>query len=315
MQLKKYTKKSLFGRLLIFLATIVWGSSFVVLKDTLSGIGGGHFTFFILALRFLIAAVCFFLISVNRLKNFNKSTIVQGVILGVILSFAYGFQTVGLKFTTESKNAFLTAVYCIVVPFFVWIIEKRKPKIKNYVAGVLCILGIAFVGVIGNSERTSFEALGNTLSVLCGVFYALQMIYNGKYVKENDPFLLLIIECFTCFVLFAVISGSSEFSRYHSVFSLSGEAIWKILYLGIFATCFAQFAQLFGQKFVSPTTTSIILSFEAVFGTVFELIFREEMNLTVFMIIGFLLIFLALIINEVGLPDFKRKRDKELLNE
>ena len=126
-----------------------------------------------------------------------------------------------------------------------------------------------------------------------------------KYVKENDPFLLLIIECFTCSVLFAVISGSFEFSRYHSEFSLNGEAVWKILYLGIFATCFAQFAQLFGQKFVSPTTTSIILSFEAVFGTVFELIFREEMNLTVFMIIGFLLIFLALIINEVGLPDFK----------
>ncbi len=306
MHLKKYTKKSLFGRLLIFLATIVWGSSFVVLKDTLDNIGNGHFTFFILACRFLLASVCFLLIALGRLKNFNKDIVVKGIILGVILSCAYGLQTVGLKYTTESKNAFLTAIYCVLVPFLVWIIQKRRPKVKNYVAGVLCVVGIAFVGIIGNSERGSAEALGNFLSVICGIFYALQIMYNTQFLKGNDPILLLIVECFTCAVIFSLISGCFEFPMHHSEFSLSGEAIWKILYLGIFATCFAQFAQLYGQKFVSPTTTSIILSFEAVFGTLFEIIFRD-VNMTVYMIIGFVLIFTALIINEVGLPSFKRK--------
>ena len=81
---------------------------------------------------------------------------------------------------------------------------------------------------------------------------------------------------------------------------MSGEAVWKIIYLGVFATGYAQFAQIYGQKFTSATTASIIMCFEGVFGVMFEFIFGQN-NLNTFIIIGFSLIFLTLIINETDI--------------
>ena len=87
---------------------------------------------------------------------------------------------------------------------------------------------------------------------------------------------------------------------------MSGEAVWKIIYLGVLATGYAQFAQTYGQKFTSATTTSIIMCFEGVFGVVFEFIFGQN-NLNAFIIIGFSLIFLTLIINETDVGAIYRK--------
>ena len=123
---KSEKKNGFIGKLLILSATIVWGSSFVVLKDTLSAFGDGHFTFFILACRFLIASVIFLAFSVKRFKEFNKKILVHGIILGVILFFAYAVQTVALNYTTPSKNAFLTETYCVFVPFIMCFFFKKK---------------------------------------------------------------------------------------------------------------------------------------------------------------------------------------------
>ena len=123
---KSEKKNGFIGKLLILSATIVWGSSFVVLKDTLSAFGDGHFTFFILACRFLIASVIFLAFSVKRFKEFNKKILIHGIILGVILFFAYAVQTVALNYTTPSKNAFLTETYCVFVPFIMFFFFKKK---------------------------------------------------------------------------------------------------------------------------------------------------------------------------------------------
>lgn len=65
---KNERKKNIIGKVLLFSATLVWGSSFVILKDTLSELGNGNFTFFILAARFLIASLIFVLFSVKKFK-------------------------------------------------------------------------------------------------------------------------------------------------------------------------------------------------------------------------------------------------------
>ena len=291
-------QKGLIGKLLLFSATVIWGSSFIILKDTLSAFSGGHFTFFILAVRFLLASACFLLVSVKKIKIIDKAFVKDGVILGAFLFFAYAFQTVGLKYTTASKNAFLTAAYCIMVPFMVWIFTKKHPSVKNYIAAVVCLLGVALVGLFGNKDKGSNELLGDALSLLCGIFYALQIFFNPRLLKGRDPFVMLLIECATTGVLFALTSAFYEFPAHYGEFAISGEATWKIAYLAFFATCYAQFAQLVGQKYVSSTTASLILSCESVFGMIFDIIFGNA-QLTFIMVLGFICIFSAIIMNEV----------------
>jgi drug/metabolite transporter (DMT)-like permease len=80
------------SKILLVLVTIIWGSSFVVLKDTLSTLGGGHFTFFILAARFGISSIVLIAICWKKFITISKTTLVKGLALGFILFCAYGVQ-------------------------------------------------------------------------------------------------------------------------------------------------------------------------------------------------------------------------------
>lgn len=300
-------KKDFFGKLLLLAATLIWGSSFIVLKDTLNKFGDGKFTFLILALRFWIAAIIVFAAAFKRLKSASKSVIIHGSVLGVILFCAYAVQTLGLKYTTPSKNAFLTVVYCVLVPFMSWLMLKKKPKIRHYVAAVTCLIGIAFVALVGKHESGSNELLGDALSLLSGVFYALQIIYISKYAENDDAIVLLFFETLVVAVLNSVVSLSCEIPFNYSKLSFGFDEIWKIAYLAVFATCFAQFAQTYGQRVVSPVSVALILSLEGVFSVLFELLTGAS-KMTVWIAIGFVVIFLSEIIGEVDFVNMIKKR-------
>lgn len=310
-----FKNKATMGKLLLVLVTIVWGSSFVVLKDTLSTLGNGHFTFFILAVRFLIAGIVLALVCWKKLITIKKSTFIKGLILGVILFGAYGIQTVGLNYTTASKNAFLTAVYVVLVPFLSWIFLSKKPTLRNYVAALMCLVGIALVAVVGKDEHGSMEFLGDLLSLFSGVFYAFQIIYISKHAEKEDAIQLLIVELFTVAIICTGITSIVEFPTHYQEFSLPDGAIWKILYLALACTLFAQFGQMVAQKYTPPMSVALIFSLEAVFGVVFELL-SGTANLTPYIVIGFIVIFIAEIISEVGVDKiisiFKKGKNNEI---
>ncbi len=306
---KSERRKNIISKLLLFSATLVWGSSFVILKDTLTELGNGNFTFFILAARFLIAGLIFVLFSVGRFRLLTKKTLYHGVILGVVLFLAYAVQTVALNFTTPSKNAFLTEVYCILVPFISWLFFGKRPSKKNFAAAIMCLCGVLLIAFFGKTEKASNEILGDGLTIFSGLFYALQIIFISHYATDDDAMLLLTFEILTAAALCTLTSLVWEFPRHGAELSLSSEAIWKILYLAVIATGFAQFAQMYGQKYTSATTTSIIMCFEGVFGVIFEFIFGQN-NLNVFIVIGFSIILVTLILNETDFDSVKRVIEK-----
>ena len=160
-------KQNLMGQLLLLSATIVWGSSFFVLKETIEKVPA----FFVIGIRFLIASILLAIIFLKKVKNINKTTFVRGFILGVILSGAYVFQTLGLKWTTPSRNAFLTSMYTIICPFLVWIFYKKKPKIYNVVSATLCVVGIALISFAGGVGGSKFAMLGDALTLISSLFY------------------------------------------------------------------------------------------------------------------------------------------------
>lgn len=311
-------KKATFGRVLLLIVTIVWGSSFIVLKDTLSRLGNGHFTFFILATRFLLSGIALSIICYKKLITIKKSTFFKGLTLGFILFGAYSVQTMGLNYTTASKNAFLTAVYVVLVPFLSWLFLAKKPVLRNYVGAGLCLLGIAFVAIIGKHEHGSKELLGDLLSVVSGVFYAFQIIFISKHTQDEDAIQLLIIEILTVAVICSCITAIFEFPTHYQEFYIPTDAIWKILYLALACTLFAQFGQMIAQKYTPPVSVALIFSLESVFGVLFEILLGDA-RITPYMIIGFALIFIAEITSEIGfkklLTIFKKSKSKSDLDQ
>ena len=300
-------KLNLLGQLMLLLATLAWGTSFFILKEKIETV----YELFVLSIRFLFSGIVLGLVFIKRIKKASKKTFIHGLTLGGILVSAYIVQTYGLSFTTPSRNAFLTSSYCVMVPFLAWLITKIAPKPYNVISAVLCIVGIGFVAFSGESEQASNTLLGDGLTLVCAIFYGLQIIFISRYQDAGeDTSVLLVLQLLTVGVVCAVLSVIFELPQGTAGYSLDIEKILKIGYLAVVCTMLAQMAQIYGQKFVSPNQASLILSLEAVFGTLFSVILGDE-KLTVGLVIGFIIIFIAMIMNELKLDPLKLFNNKK----
>lgn len=310
--MKTDKKLNLLGQLMLILATLAWGTSFFILKETISEVP----SFYVLALRFIVAGTLLALVFFNKIKKMSKGAFLRGFILGVVLYCAYTVQTLGLSFTTPSRNAFLTAAYCVIVPFIAWGMTKNTPKIYNLIAAFMCIVGIGFVALSGESEQASNALLGDALTLLGAVFYALQIIFVDGFQKKNDDSAqLLVVQVLTVGVLCALSTLIFELPVGGiKGYALNIDQIIKIAYLTLVCTMMAQLCQIFGQKFTTANQASLILSLEAVFGTLFSVILGDE-KLTAGLIIGFIIIFIAMMINEFKLDPVKLLKGKKNLEE
>lgn len=287
-------KKDIAGKLCLLFATLIWGTSFFILKNAIDVFP----TFFVLAVRFSLSAVLIGLIFIKKIIKIDKKAALHGAIIGLVVAGAYALQTVGLKYTTPSKNAFLTAVYVVLVPFLSWLFLRKKPYIKNVIAAVLCILGIGLVSINGDFTI----GIGDFLTIISGIFYALQIVFTAKYASDDDPVQLVFTELAVVGAIFWIISLSVEKMPTGITFT----SFLPILYLAFICTAVAQFCQMVGQKHTSSNSAAIILSLETVFGTLFSVIFYHEV-LTLQLICGFAIIFIAVLLGEI---DWKEVFDK-----
>lgn len=307
--MKTETKRNLLGQTLILLITIAWGSSFIILKKAIENSPA----LYLIGLRFLVSGLVMVAVFFKKLAAANKTTLICGLILGLVLSAAYITQTLGLKYVSAGKNAFLTSLYCIIIPFLQWAIFKDKPKIYNVVSACVCVTGLAFVAFSGTGEDSSNEFLGSALTLFSAVFYALQIIFSGKYQSKGcDTLQLLIIQFLTVGVLTLCVSFAYELPIYGiEGFALKESQVLPMLYLTFVCTLFAQVGQMVGIKLTSPSQASIILACEAVFGAIFSIIFGGE-NLNGYLIAGFAIIFTGTMISELKIDifGFLRKKPK-----
>lgn len=282
------------ARPLIVLATLIWGSTFVIMKNTLDSVP----TFYLLAFRFTVAAVILGVVFWKKWKLLDKGYLIGGAVMGTFLFAAYSVQTFGLALTTPGKNAFLTAVYCVIVPFLYWMVTKRAPDKYNVAAAFLCITGVGLVSLSGGLSIN----FGDVLTLIGGLVYACHIIAVSKSSQGKDVFLLTTVQ-------FAVTAAwawifALVFEQFPT--AVSGGAIGGLLYLAIAATAGALLFQNVGQKYTPPSTAAVLLALEAPFGVAFS-IFTGSESLTGAMVIGFVLIFTAIICSETKF-EFLRKR-------
>ena len=288
-----------FASPLIVLATIIWGSSFVVMKSSVDVLP----TFWLLAIRFTFSALVLAVVFIKRWKVLDRQYLIGGTVMGFCLFVAYAFQTFGLEQTTSGKNAFFTAVYCVIVPFLYWVIAKRRPDKFNILAAFLCIAGIALVSVTG-SNATAFN-MGDVLTLIGGFFFAAHIVAVAKYSEGRDIFILTTLQ-FASFALFSWIGVLvTRPALTPGVFDQS--LIFGLAYLVIFASCGALLFQNIGQKYTAPSTAAVLLSLEAPFGVFFSILFANERP-TPLMFVGFALIFLAVVCSETKFSFLRKKK-------
>jgi drug/metabolite transporter (DMT)-like permease len=290
--------KKNFGRAALFLATLIWGISFVLMDLALNSIT----TLYILAFRFLGAAVILLILSFRELKNLSWRYVGSGALMGAVLFTAYAFQTYGLMRTTPGKNAFLTAAYCIIVPFLYWFVNKKRPDRYNILAAVI---GLGGVGLI--SLNDSFRlGIGDALTLVCGFFFAVHIIVTGKAVQNKSVVLLTMVQ----FAVAGIIAGALALVFEPFPRNIPPATIWNLVFMAVASTALCIFLQVYGQKHTPPAQASVIMTFEALFGAAASVIFCGE-ALSLKLGLGFLLSFAAFIISETKLGFLKKKKRLE----
>lgn len=287
------------GEISLLTVALIWGSGFVATDLALGNLTATQ----VMAVRFVIAAIFIGVLFGHRTRlAFDSLTIRRGIFLGIFLNLSFLAQTVGLVFTTPSKNAFLTAVNVILVPFIAAIFARGSHKVERsgVIGALLAVVGIGLISL--NLDGT--VNIGDLLTLLCAVGFAFHIYFTGDFVRRgSDAIALTILQLSTAAILSLAAVGVETLFGLGQVKDTApvtpALSILAAVYLGLLSTGVAFLLQTVAQQWTTQTRAAILMSTESVFGTLMSALFLHE-QLTLRAIIGSAVVFAAILVAELG---------------
>ena len=164
--------------------------------------------------------------------------------------------------------------------------------------------GVGLVSLSGDLTIT----WGDGLTLLCAVFYAAHIVAVAKVSQERDISLLTVLQFFFAAVYAWICGLFTQAMPPLSVFTQ--DTVLQLAYLTVMATAVALLFQNVGQAWSDPASASVILSLESVFGVLCSVIFYGD-EVTVRLLVGFVLIFVAVVCSETKFAFLFRRREGE----
>ena len=297
-------KKS-FSMFCALITTFIWGTAFIAQDTGMDNIGPLTFyssRFFVGFLTILPFAI---LIEKNKIKkeikNNTKLFIKYLIFMGVSLFLGTFLQQAALQYTNIANAAFFTVFYVPFVPIILFIIYKEKVNWSIWPSIALCIVGVYLLTDFSDAEIM----LGDTLVIFCSIFWALHIIFAGKFMQKfNIPVFYAALQAafvFSLSIFFAFIFEEVVLSNI--LLELS-----SILYAGALSGGIAFTLQMYAQKNIEEAPAAIIYSLEGVFAAIAGWIILDQF-LKFNNIIGCFLILFAVILSQI-LPTSKINNSK-----
>ncbi len=287
-------KKVMFADFGLFYAAAIWGSTFFLVKNALSGVD----PVVMVGYRFLLAGgiMLLFLLATGRKLLVG---IGRAFFLSIVLFALYIPQTIGLKFTTASNSGFITGLFVFFTPFLLRWLFKNKPTPMEWIGSLVSLAGL-WVLTGGLHEIN----LGDSLTLIAAFTYALHVLLSDKYMKVVvDPY---IISC-QQFLLVGAFSLLTGWIFDLSFVVTSAKVGWVIVFLALGPTLSAFVIQMLAQRITAPVKVTLIFALEPVFAALFAWTLGGE-QFDEQRAIGGLLIVIALAVSGMRTPSFGERR-------
>ena len=283
------------------ITTFIWGTAFIAQDTGMDNIGPLTFN----AARFFVGfitvmPIAFFLERRKIIENVNlnkKLFLKYLFLMSISLFLGTYLQQTSLLFTNVANAAFFTVFYVPLVPIILFIIYKTTVHWSIWPSILLCIIGVYFLSDFSNSKIL----LGDGLVILCSVFWALHIIFAGKFMEKfNIPIFFAALQ--------AILVGiySLFFALLFEEVNISNILLenYSIIYAGFFSGGIAFTLQMYAQKNIEEAPAAIIYSLEGVFASLAGwIILNQVLNLN--NIIGCILILIAVILSQIS-PSLKK---------
>ena len=253
---------------LILLVTFFWGVTFPLIKIALEYISPVVF----LALRFSVSAIMLvpFILKSRRLLERRIARI--GITAGIFLFLGYYFQTVGLEYTTAANSGIITGIYVVLLPFISFAYLKIRASKLDVVASALAFAGLFIMSASSLALKNSTVDLGDILTVICGVAYAVQIAYVSKYSGGLDSKVFTFYQILTVAVLSAVFIPTYS----TALLTLNTMVVFVIVFTALFGGVLAYFITTKALIYVEPTSAGIIFVGEPIFAAISAVIIGGE---------------------------------------
>jgi drug/metabolite transporter (DMT)-like permease len=288
-----HTAQTRLATLLLVALTAVWGSTFFLIHDLVETLPPVDF----LAVRFTIAAVVMVVAFWRPLRALDRRQVSIGMGLGVLYGLAQIAQTQGLATTPASVSGFITGTYVVLTPVFTALILREKVAGSTWAAVALATVGLAMLSLNGFSI-----GVGEAITLLAAALYALHIVGLGRYSASEIAVGLSVVQMVVIAVLCLVgaVPGGIALPN--------GVGQWaSVLYMVVFASILALWAQTWAQAHLPATRAAIIMTVEPVFAAFFAVTLGDE-SLTTRMLLGGALVLTAMYAVEI----LARRRPGEL---
>lgn len=279
------TRKTVLADLGLVYASAIWGSTFILVKDSLAHIDA----LTMVAYRFLLAALLGGLLLLRQKKPLFRN-MRQGLALGVVLALLYIPQTIGLKFTSASNSAFITGLFVAFVPVLSILVLREPARPAQWIAVVLSLAGLWLL--TGGLAEIN---LGDLITISAAFTYALHIILADRFITAKFDLYRLV---FQQFFSVGVFSLAAALLLGRSLTVATPQTGWVVVFLALFPTFSAFLIQIKAQEFTSPVRVSLIFATEPVFAGVFAWTLGGELFIPL-RGLGGLLIFLAIVVSTV----------------
>ena len=290
--------KTKLPQLSLILITIIWGTTFVVVKYGLTFASPVLFV----AFRFAAAGIAVTLISWKCLKGMTAFEVFAGAAIGLVIALGYGTQTTGLQTISSSESAFLTALYVPLVPILLWLLFRKKPHVMTWLGAGLAFIGLVFL--TGNGFGAIQLSFGQVLTILGSIAIALEIIFISYFAPKVNTrrvtVLQLIFASLFCFLM-APMVGETQLPDFHP------RLIMILIGLGIASACI-QLVMNWAQEMVDPSQAAIIYAGEPIWASLFGRLVGER--LPALALLGGLMVVLGVIASEWKPKFLKRNEDK-----
>ena len=272
----------------LILVTIVWGSTFLIIKDTVTTVNEFLIVFIRSSLAFV--AILAYQLYKDWKPLFNKRNFIYGSIMGVLMAITYGAQTIGLKYTSTGHSAFITSSAVIIVPFILFIFFHDK-LFKIDIISVLIVFAGLFMLTYDFETKMN---IGDIITIITAISYAFHVILAGRFVKKSDTIPIVTYQ----FLSAAIIGIIAFLITNNEPVMISDKAWFSMIYLGLVGTLFCYFIAVWIQKYVSSLKVTIIFSLEPVFAAIFGYFIIHEI-LNTKELIGAILILAGVMVHSI----------------
>jgi drug/metabolite transporter (DMT)-like permease len=251
------------------IVALVWGTTFVVVKQAITQISALYF----LSLRFSLATLCLLLLFIPAFRRMSRRQLFAGLrgglITGIFLWCGYVLQTFGLHYTSAGNSGFLTGLYIVLVPLLGALFYRQKPAVRELAGLVLASAGMVVMTLPASGARSGIN-LGDLLTIACAVAFAFHLLVLAYFSKRESVEAVAIGQV-ACAALLSTASLTVE----KPVAAWSASVVSAIVLTAVFATAIAFALQTWGQKYTTPTRTALIFALEPVFALVTAVVFGE----------------------------------------